>query len=95
MNRNVTDLPVLDVTPDGLRLVDTAPEATLSEICRKTGAAVVSCRLGVDHRSGSADVRVGRPPHGVADGLADVGGIAEGDTVGHRGLHDGLGDHRR
>jgi 3-oxoacid CoA-transferase subunit B len=44
VDRIITDLAVLDVTPDGLRLVDTAPGVTLSEICRKTGAAIVSCR---------------------------------------------------
>ncbi|PXY24628.1 CoA transferase subunit B [Prauserella muralis] len=44
VDRVITDLAVLDVTPDGLRLVDTAPGVTASELRRKTPAAL----LGVD-----------------------------------------------
>jgi len=42
-----------------------------------------------------ANVGVGRPPHGVLDGLGRVRGIEDGDAVGHRGAYDGLGEHRR
>ena len=42
-----------------------------------------------------ANVRVGRPPHGVLDGLGRVRGIEDGNAVGHRGAYDGLGEHCR
>ncbi len=38
VNRIITDLGVLDVTPKGLRLVELAPSVTLEEITAKTGA---------------------------------------------------------
>ncbi|GLY66455.1 CoA transferase subunit B [Amycolatopsis taiwanensis] len=40
VNRIITDLAVLDVTPDGLRLVESAPGVTAAEIREKTGAPV-------------------------------------------------------
>jgi 3-oxoacid CoA-transferase subunit B len=40
VNRIITDLGVLDVTPKGLKLVEVAPGVTVQEIVQKTGAAV-------------------------------------------------------
>ena len=42
VNRIITDLAVLDVTPDGLKLIELAPGVTLEELQAKTGAPVVS-----------------------------------------------------
>lgn len=41
VNRIITDLGVLDVTPDGLRLVELAPDVTADEIRAKTAAPVL------------------------------------------------------
>jgi len=40
VNRIITDLCVLDVTPEGLRLVELAPGASADEVMEKTGAEV-------------------------------------------------------
>ncbi|RTR30824.1 CoA transferase subunit B [Deinococcus radiophilus] len=40
VDRIITDLGVLDVTPQGLRLVELAPGVTLDELREKTGAEV-------------------------------------------------------
>jgi len=40
VNRIITDLCVLDVTPKGLKLVELAPGVTVPEIVQKTGATV-------------------------------------------------------
>ncbi|WP_278913398.1 CoA transferase subunit B [Deinococcus wulumuqiensis] len=40
VNRIITDLGVLDVTPDGLKLVELAPGVTLEELRSKTGAEI-------------------------------------------------------
>lgn len=40
ISRIITDLGVLDVTPDGLRLVETAPGVSVSAIREATGAPV-------------------------------------------------------
>jgi 3-oxoacid CoA-transferase subunit B len=40
INRIITDLGVLDITPKGLRLVELAPGVTKEEIQSKTGAPI-------------------------------------------------------
>lgn len=40
VNRIITDLGVLDVTPGGLQLVELAPDVTLEELRSKTGAEI-------------------------------------------------------
>ena len=40
VNRIITDLGVLDVTPDGLKLVELAPGVPLDELQAKTGAPI-------------------------------------------------------
>ncbi|GAB3263087.1 CoA transferase subunit B [Alteromonas gracilis] len=42
VERIITDLCVLDVTPEGLRLVELAPDVTLEEIREKTGPEVLA-----------------------------------------------------
>lgn len=42
VERIITDLCVLDVTPEGLRLVELAPDVTLEEIRAKTGPEVLA-----------------------------------------------------
>jgi 3-oxoacid CoA-transferase subunit B len=41
VNRIITDLGVLDVTPDGIRLVKLAPEVSFEEIQKVTGVALL------------------------------------------------------
>ena len=41
VNRIITDLAVLDVTPAGLKVVEMAPEVTLEELQAKTGVPLV------------------------------------------------------
>jgi 3-oxoacid CoA-transferase subunit B len=40
INRIITDLGVLDITPKGLKLVELAPGVTREEIQAKTGAPI-------------------------------------------------------
>ncbi|MET9174049.1 CoA transferase subunit B [Streptomyces misionensis] len=49
VNRIISDLGVLDVTPDGLVLVETAPDVTVDEIVTKTAAKVRVPRELADH----------------------------------------------
>jgi len=41
VNRMITDLGVLDVSPDGIRLVELAPEVSFEEIQKVTGVALL------------------------------------------------------
>ena len=41
VQRIITDLCVLDVTPDGLRLVELAPGVTEGDVREKTGPAIL------------------------------------------------------
>ena len=41
VHRIITDLAVLDVTPDGLKLVERAPGVTIDEIVKSTEAELV------------------------------------------------------
>ncbi len=41
VNRIITDLGVMDVTPEGLKLVELAPEVTREEIQSKTGVPLI------------------------------------------------------
>jgi 3-oxoacid CoA-transferase subunit B len=52
VNRIITDLGVLDVTEDGLVLVETAPGVTAQEITEKTAAKV---RIAEGIADGSAE----------------------------------------
>ncbi|NMF88788.1 CoA transferase subunit B [Aromatoleum petrolei] len=45
VNRIITDLCVLDVTPDGLRLVETAPGVDVADVIACTGAPIESGEL--------------------------------------------------
>jgi 3-oxoacid CoA-transferase subunit B len=47
VNRIITDLAVIDVTPKGLVLRETAPETTVEEVTRLTGAALTPDPQGV------------------------------------------------
>jgi 3-oxoacid CoA-transferase subunit B len=47
VQRIVTDMAVLDVTPEGLRLVETAPGLTVDEIREATGAPLLDARVRV------------------------------------------------
>ena len=40
VNRIITDLAVLDVTPEGLRVIETAPGVSKEELAEKTGVAL-------------------------------------------------------
>ncbi|MEQ1068905.1 CoA transferase subunit B [Acinetobacter lwoffii] len=42
VNRIITDLGVLDVTPDGIRLVELAPEVSFEEIQKVTGGSATT-----------------------------------------------------
>ena len=42
VHRIITDLCVLDITPEGLKLVELAPEITLEEVRAKTGVEVLA-----------------------------------------------------
>ncbi len=42
VHRIITDLCVLDVTPDGLKLIELAPEVTFDEVQAKTGVPVLA-----------------------------------------------------
>jgi 3-oxoacid CoA-transferase subunit B len=43
VDRIITNLAVLDITPDGLRLIDTAPGVSRDEIRENTDAQIINC----------------------------------------------------
>lgn len=45
VDRIITDLGVIDVTPTGLKLIELAPGVTVEEICSKTGAPLDTSAL--------------------------------------------------
>ena len=45
VDRIITDLGVIDVTPAGLKLIELAPGVTVEEICSKTGAPLDTSTL--------------------------------------------------
>ena len=45
VDRIITDLGVIDVTPAGLKLIELAPGVTVEEICSKTGAPLDTSAL--------------------------------------------------
>lgn len=42
VNRIITELAVMDVTPEGLKLVELAPDVTLDEVKEKTGCPLIA-----------------------------------------------------
>lgn len=45
IDRIITDLGVIDITPTGLKLIELAPGVTVEEICSKTGAPLDTSAL--------------------------------------------------
>lgn len=45
IDRIITDLGVIDITPTGLKLIELAPGVTVEEICNKTGAPLDTSAL--------------------------------------------------
>jgi 3-oxoacid CoA-transferase subunit B len=41
VNRIITDLAVMDVTPEGLKVVELAPEVSFDEVQNKTGVKLI------------------------------------------------------
>jgi 3-oxoacid CoA-transferase subunit B len=41
INRIITDLAVMDITPEGLKLVELAPEVTREQVQAKTGVPLI------------------------------------------------------
>jgi 3-oxoacid CoA-transferase subunit B len=68
VNRIITDLGVLDVTPGGLRLAELAPGVTAEQLRDRTGAAVLDGPV-IDalHTAGSST----SPPIGGVDALGE------------------------
>ena len=41
VNRIITDMAVMDVTPDGLKLVELAPDVTREQVQQRTGPTLI------------------------------------------------------
>jgi 3-oxoacid CoA-transferase subunit B len=85
VQRIITDLCVLDVTPHGLRLVELAPAVDLREVRQKTGPAVRDQPLGGRHSQSRRSRRDGPTP--LVRAASDLrpsgaGAAASGATVG-------------